>query len=100
MGRENHFFELTPELFPEAEDLPGSLKEIAIVIGVESTIKLSQEFGGAHLYIRTIGPLMRTIRNNHIRKEYDSGSITVARLARKYGLSVRHVEKILTEDDA
>ncbi len=47
------------------------------------------------LYVRSIDKLLREIRNAAIRKEYDDGGL-VKVLAKKYQLSTRSVETILS----
>lgn len=88
--------ESPPEMMPEIEQLPRSLKEIALVIGVKDTVKLSRAFDGSRLYIPSVDHLERRIRNTQIRAEYDRGFATVVQLSRKFGLSTRQVEKILS----
>jgi Mor family transcriptional regulator len=83
------------ELTVDAKDLPGELKDIADVIGVAATIKLAKAFRGCRIYICNIDPIIRKQRNSKICKAYDQGE-KVIKLARKYGLSTRHIEKILS----
>ena len=83
------------ELIADAKDLPGELKDIADVIGVAATIKLAKAFRGCRIYICNIDPLIRKQRNTEICKAYAQGE-KVMKLARKYGLSTRHIETILS----
>lgn len=78
-----------------ADDLPGDLRMIAEVVGVENTIKLSTAFRGCTLYFRSIDHILRSKRNIEIRKDYDSGGVRVIDIARKYNLSKRQIEYIL-----
>lgn len=80
---------------PKIDELPGVLKEIARVIGVDNAVKLSREFSGGHLYIPSISRLEIKERDRQMRKEYDQGGITVAKLARKYRVSERTACSIL-----
>ncbi len=77
------------------KDLPGDLELIAEVIGVESTIKLTQEFRGCNIYIRNIDNIIRAKRNDAIREDYDAG-VRIIELARKYKMSTRNIEIILS----
>ncbi len=77
------------------DELPQNLQMIAEVVGVENTIKLSSAFRGCSLYIRNLEPILRRKRDAHIRQEYDEGT-RVIELARKYKISQRSVEKILS----
>jgi Mor family transcriptional regulator len=87
--------DLPAELIPEAKDLPGDLQAIADVIGVSNTIKLAQAFRGCSIYIRNVDHLLRKKRNLEIRSSYDQGE-KVVDLARRFQLSTRQIEKILS----
>lgn len=80
---------------PNIDELPGVLKEIALVIGVDNAVKLSREFSGSHLYIPSISRLEMKERDRQMRTEYDQGDITAAKLARKYRVSERTAWSIL-----
>ncbi|SHH29946.1 Mor transcription activator family protein [Desulfofustis glycolicus] len=80
------------------DELPGELKSIAEIVGIENAIKLAISFRGCSLYIRSLDQLFRKKRNNKIRNEYDNGE-SVLFLARKYRLSTRSVEIILGSSD-
>jgi Mor family transcriptional regulator len=86
---------MTISINPKIDELPGILKDIARVIGVDNAIKLSREFSGGHLYIPSIARLEMKERDQQMRAEYDQGSITVAKLARKYRVSERTAWSIL-----
>lgn len=86
------------ELMPKAGDLPGALKEIAELIGVDNAIKLAQEFRGCSVYICNIDSVLRKVRNKHIRDGFDKGD-TITNLARKYRLSTRQIQYILSDTD-
>lgn len=80
------------------EELPGELRSIAEIIGVENTIKLAMSFRGCSIYIRNVDNILRVKRNNKIRDEYDNGK-SVLSLARKYCLSTRQIQSILGSVD-
>jgi Mor family transcriptional regulator len=82
----------------EAKDLPGELKDIADVIGVDNTIKLAHAFRGCRIYICNLDPLIRKDRNIKIRSAYDQGERVIT-LARKHNLSTRQIESILNTLD-
>ncbi|MBU0944255.1 MAG: hypothetical protein KJ804_12355 [Proteobacteria bacterium] len=93
------------EYWPEIDALPGDLAFIARGLeqylpgsGVQVTLILAQVFKGQPLYIRGIEELLLKIRNDAIRKEYDSGA-KVKELAFKFDLSVRWVEDILAREE-
>ncbi len=83
------------------EKLPGDLRRIAEIAGIDATLKIAKEFGGAYLYIPKLDGLYREIRDASIREEYDNGK-SVRELARKHDLTDRHIYNILgvqPEDD-
>jgi len=93
------------EYWPEIDALPGDLAFIARGLeqylpgsGVQVALILAQVFKGQPLYIRGIEELLLKIRNDAIRKEYDSG-VKVKELAFKFDLSVRWVEDILAREE-
>ncbi|MGD9950516.1 MAG: Mor transcription activator family protein [Desulfobulbus sp.] len=87
--------DVTISISPKIDELPGILKEIARVIGVDNAVKLAREFSGGHLYIPSIARLEKKERDQQMRAEYDQGSVTVAKLARKYRVSERTAWTIL-----
>ncbi|MDP2168268.1 MAG: Mor transcription activator family protein [Thermodesulfovibrionales bacterium] len=74
--------------------LPGDLKRIAEVVGIEATVKIGRFFRGTRLYIGDIGFLARELRDLKIRQDFDSG-LNSRRLSIKYSLSERYIRKIL-----
>lgn len=78
-----------------ADDLPGDLRLIADVVGVENTVKISNAFRGCSLYIRNIDTIIKGRRNSEIRKAYDKGE-RVIDIALKHNLSTRQIENILS----
>ena len=91
------------EYRPTIEELPGELGRIAEHIeeylpgqGLDITLTLAQLFRGQNLYIRNIDFLLRRVRNDAIRQEYDQGT-SVKRLTTRWSLSTRIVEKILAK---
>lgn len=94
--------EIPEEYRPDIDDLPGDLARIATIIeelrpghGVELTLFLAQAFRGQNMYFRNVDYLVRQVRDDAIRKEYDQGT-RVRDLALKWRLCQRRVEKILS----
>lgn len=83
------------EIMPEIDQLPKSLRMIAVVIGMEDTMKLSVAFAGSTLLIHNMDWLDRRVRNSKIRESYDRGETSVIQLSRRFNLSTRCIEKIL-----
>ncbi|MCB2225718.1 MAG: hypothetical protein KQH53_03490 [Desulfarculaceae bacterium] len=77
----------------EAEQLPEVYQEIVGVIGLEPTLQLAQVFAGNSVYFPKLDRALIELRNRMIRAEFD-GANTRA-LARRWGLSSRHVRHIL-----
>lgn len=88
---------------PTPEDLPGDLSRIAEAIeehlpdkGVELTLMLAQIFGGQPVYFHKVEYLLRQIRDDAMRCEYDQGGITMVELAHKYNICHSRVKQILS----
>jgi Mor family transcriptional regulator len=73
------------------EALPGDLKRIAEVAGLEAAVKIAREFRGTTLYVPD---LVRLFRDEAIKLAYDRGD-TVRSLALKHRLTERHVWQVL-----
>ncbi len=77
--------------------LPGDLRRVAELIGLEHTLTLVRHFGGGYLVIPKCEAILRDIRNAEIRKAYDTGRFTIRQLAWKYHLTDRTIASILNE---
>ena len=60
---------------------------------------LAQVFRGQNLYVRNVDDIIRRIRDDAIRREYDAG-VTVRELVSNCRLSQRSVEKIISRPDS
>lgn len=79
--------ELTPSM------LSNELyRAIATEIGMRNFLKLSQMVGGDTIYIPQQGTILRPLRDQLIREEYDG--LNAMELSRKYGISKRWVNQI------
>jgi len=76
------------------EELPGDLKRIAEVAGLEAAIRIGMAFRGTYLYIHTLDSLKRLIRDEEIRRGYARGE-KVRELSKRFGLAERTIKKIL-----
>ena len=74
--------------------LPGDLRRIAEVAGVEAAVKIARAFRGTFLYVPGLDEMMRRLRDEMIKREYDEGR-KVRRIAQKYGITQRRVWMIL-----
>jgi hypothetical protein len=73
------------------EALPGDLKRIADLAGLDAAIKIAREFRGTTLYIPDI---VTQFRDEAIKYAYDNGD-TVRKLAMKHRITERTVWRIL-----
>lgn len=101
---DHKIIEIPEEYWPEIEDLPGDLSRIAAEIeqhwsgmGVKMTLFLAQVFRGQPFFIRNIDALIRQIRDDAMRREYDGGDVTMLQLATKWRLGHRRVKQILAK---
>ncbi|MDA8174004.1 MAG: hypothetical protein M0018_05360 [Nitrospiraceae bacterium] len=78
------------------EDLPGDLARIADIAGLEVALKLGQAFRGTYLYITGFDAIKRKLRDESIRRAYDSGE-KVKVICMRYELTERQVRRILAE---
>ncbi len=76
--------------------LPGDIREMAELIGLEDTMKVVKRWGGGYLIIAKCDDLLHEIRNNGIRAEYNSGKTTRNALALKHKLHIRTIDRILS----
>lgn len=80
-------FQLTPQQVPE------DLYWLYELVGMERFLKIIDTAGGEFLYLPKRATLERDLRRQAILTEYDGTNLR--QLARKYGLSDRHVRTIL-----
>jgi Mor family transcriptional regulator len=76
------------------EILPGDLRRIAEVAGLEAAVQIAQTFGGTFIYVPGLDDMMRRARDAMIKKEYDGG-MSARKLARKHRLTERHIWNIV-----
>lgn len=77
-----------------ARDLPEVYQEMAGIIGLEPTMQLAQVFSGNSVYFPKLERSLLSVRNQVIRQEFNGGN--VRSLARRWGLSARHVRHIVS----
>lgn len=82
--------ELVPSMLPD-----GLSREIAMEIGMDNFLKLSQLVGGATVYIPQKESILRSLRNQKIQEEYDGYNVMA--LSKKYRVSKRWVYKIIEQ---
>lgn len=79
--------ELTIDMVPE-----GLCREIAENIGTDNLLKLAALVGGSSFYLSKKATLLRPLRDQKIRKEFNG--YNVDELSRKYKVSQRWVQII------
>ena len=76
-----------------SNDLPEVYQEMADIIGVEATVHLARNYAGTSVYFPKLERSLTSLRNRIIHREYNGSN--VKGLARRWGLSSRHVRHIL-----
>ncbi len=72
------------------EDLTGEQRELADTIGIDAYNKLVQYAGGSSIYISDAKTMLRDME---IKSKFTG--FNYRHLAREYGLSVRHIRRIV-----
>ena len=83
------------EKITSPEQLSGSSRELADIIGIEAYKKLVQHFGGSYIYINKPDTLTRNERNIEIRKKFNGSNY--CQLAQEYQLTENRIRSILRE---
>ncbi len=98
------YIEIPREHWPSVDELPADLRRVAIGVekvwpgnGMKVALIFGQVFAGIPIYPANMGKILRKIRNDAMRQEYDCGGVAAKDLALKYNLSQRAVEKILSQ---
>lgn len=79
----------------QPDDLPAELRQIADLIGLESVLALVRARGGEAIYIPKQDSVAAAARNRAIRAQFNGHNH--AELARRYNLTVRWVNEIISE---
>lgn len=90
MAEEHDWYE---EINPD--ELTEPYKELARVIGLKNTIKIAEKYQGMALYLPKLDALIRRIRDDRIRTEFNGGNYR--ELAIKYKLTEVWVRQIVDE---
>lgn len=75
------------------EELPEGYQAVARIVGIKNAIKLSDELGGLNYYFPQAEKMLRTKRNELIRKEFTGANHK--ELAYKYRLSEVQIREIV-----
>ncbi len=74
--------------------LPGELRRIADVVGLEGAVRIAAVFGGNVIYVPALEELQRLARDESIRRQFRSGVIART-LAERFGLTERSIWRVL-----
>ncbi len=74
--------------------LPGELRRIAQVAGLEAAVRISSAFGGNVIYVPALDELRKLARDEKIRMGFRSGG-TARELSDRFGLSERSIWRVL-----
>ncbi len=77
------------------EMLPGELRKIAEVAGLEAAVRIARSFRGSFLYVPGLDDMMRRARDEVIKRDYDTG-IRARELAKKHRITERQIRKIVS----
>ena len=77
------------------EKLPGDLKALAALIGLDNTMKIVDHWGGSYLSVPKCADLKREVNIIEACQLYDGGGYTIRSLALRFGVSVRTMMKWL-----
>ncbi len=107
MAEKKEFKDLTKlprKHWPTIDELPGELANVARIIdsvapgkGVEAVMQLEKRYESVMVYIHTLDPVRRRLRNRWIIERYTAGE-KVSDIARDVGLSSRQIWTILGRD--
>ena len=75
------------------DNLPEDFQMMAETLSIEVALKMSKCFGGMRLYIPKIEGLLRSDRDEKVRKEFNGGNHR--KLAQKYKLSESQIRTIV-----
>lgn len=78
-----------------SKQVPEDLYWLYELVGLERFLKIIDTAGGDFLYFPKRSTLERDLRRQAILREFDGGNYR--QLARKYGISERHVRSILQD---
>jgi hypothetical protein len=80
--------------------LPGDLRRMAVLIGLEHTMLIVDEWGGAYVNIPKCDDIKREIRVAEAKALYDApgGHVTIRELAHRFGVTDRTIKTWLSID--
>lgn len=79
----------------DPDELTEPYREFAHAIGIKNTIKIAEKYQGTAIYLPKLDALIRKIRDERIRQEFNGGNYK--ELAIKYKLTEVWVRQIVDE---
>lgn len=89
--RPEHIQEWIEDLTPA--DLPEPYRQMAPIIGMASTVKLAELYGGTGVYFPKVASALRAARDRKICEEFNGGNYK--ELAQRYNLSEVWIREII-----
>ncbi len=71
------------------ERLPGDLRRMAALIGLDHTLMIVDEWGGSYVNIPKCEDLKRDIKIAEAQELYDAGGVTIRDLALRFSVTDR-----------
>jgi hypothetical protein len=80
-------------IFVPATAVPG--QQLVGIIGIAAAQRLAELYGNDRVELPTRASVLRAMRDTRVREEHALGTLTVTAIADKFGLSRKHVQRIL-----
>lgn len=75
------------------DDLPECYRQLALIVGLENAVRLSEFLGGLTVYFQKPDTLIKGQRDRAIRREFTG--LNHRELARRYGLTEQRIRGIV-----
>lgn len=72
-----------------------TMQELAELVGMEGMLRIVESYSGMVIYVPKLDSLLKSIRDRHIREEYDGTN--AKRLALRYGVSESWINRVANE---
>ena len=82
----------------QIDDFTGDMQDIAEQVGVENALKIVELFGGLEVHFPVLKSVTRKARERVVCKEYCEQHYSFNEIARRHGLSVVWVRKIIKDN--
>ena len=79
------------------DELPEKFQGLAEEIGVENVLRLMEHFEGEEVYVNKLQDSFRSFWQSRMKEEHRVRKFTLPQLAHRYGVSERHVRRIVDD---